>query len=183
MFRRHAEASCNNYRKGCAAPAPRGPTPPGCSLFICLPDAPRTAYFHRIEEVHPYFDRKAGRHLRRSDRLTGVPSGRVANGRAATIVNKAASIAIRFNTRMHDAVQEKVFRLIADYADTAPDEITMETTFEELGLDSVDGLSIMSDLEDEFDVSLPSDEVLGMTRIGQAVEAFQTHMNGSGEAR
>ena len=84
---------------------------------------------------------------------------------------------------MHDAVAEKVFALIADYADTAPDEIMLETSFEELGLDSVDGLSIMADLEDEFDVSLPSEEVLAMTRVGQAVEAFQTHVNGSPDTK
>ncbi len=84
--------------------------------------------------------------------------------------------------RMHDPVTEKVFTLIADYADTSADSLEMDTTFEELGLDSVDGLSIMADLEDEFDVSLPSDEVLGMTRIGQAVEAFQAHVNGSPDA-
>lgn len=83
---------------------------------------------------------------------------------------------------MHDKVTQKVFTLIAEYADTSPDSLQMETTFEELGLDSVDGLSIMADLEEQFDVSLPSEEVLGMTRIGQAVEAFQAHVNGSNDA-
>ncbi len=89
---------------------------------------------------------------------------------------------------MNDTVTKKVFALIADYADTSPGQITMETTFEELGLDSVDGLSIMAELEDVFDVSLPSDDVLGMTRVGQAVTAFQSHLaperrvNGSSES-
>jgi acyl carrier protein len=77
---------------------------------------------------------------------------------------------------MSDAITEKVFALIADHAGTSPAEIDMDTSFEELGVDSLDGLTIMTELEDEFDVSLPSEEVLGMTMVRQAVESFRRHL-------
>ena len=77
---------------------------------------------------------------------------------------------------MPDPVTDKVFALIAEYAGTSPDEISLETSFEELGVDSLDGLTIMSELEEEFDVSLPSEEVLGMTMVREAVESFQKHL-------
>lgn len=77
---------------------------------------------------------------------------------------------------MSDVVTAKVFALIAEYAGTTPDEINLDTSFEELGVDSLDGLTIMSELEEEFDVSLPSEEVLGMTMVREAVESFQKHL-------
>ena len=77
---------------------------------------------------------------------------------------------------MPDIITEKVFALIAEYAGTSPDEINLDMSFEELGVDSLDGLTIMSDLEEEFDVSLPSEEVLGMTMVREAVESFQKHL-------
>lgn len=77
---------------------------------------------------------------------------------------------------MSDAVTDRVFALIAEYAGTSPDEITLDTSFEDLGVDSLDGLTIMSELEEEFDVSLPSNEVLGMTMVREAVESFQKYL-------
>jgi len=77
---------------------------------------------------------------------------------------------------MSDVVTTKVFALIAEYAGTTPGEINLDTSFEELGVDSLDGLTIMSELEEEFDVSLPSEEVLGMTMVREAVESFQKHL-------
>jgi acyl carrier protein len=81
---------------------------------------------------------------------------------------------------MSDDVTAKVFAVIAERADTTPDAITLDMSFEELGVDSLDGLTIMSELEDEFDVSLPSEEVLGMTMVREAVESFQKHLANRG---
>jgi acyl carrier protein len=77
---------------------------------------------------------------------------------------------------MPDAIRDRVFSLIAEYAGTTPDEIELDTSFEELGVDSLEGLTIMSELEEEFDVSLPSEEVLAMTKVREAVESFQRHL-------
>lgn len=77
---------------------------------------------------------------------------------------------------MSDAIADRVFALIAEYAGTSPDDISLDTSFEQLGVDSLDGLTIMSELEEEFDVSLPSEEVLGMTMVREAVESFQRHL-------
>ena len=77
---------------------------------------------------------------------------------------------------MSDAITDRAFALIAEYAGTSPDDISLDTSFEQLGVDSLDGLTIMSELEEEFDVSLPSEEVLGMTMVREAVESFQKHL-------
>ena len=77
---------------------------------------------------------------------------------------------------MSDSVTDRVFALIAEYAGTSPEDIDLDTSFEDLGVDSLDGLTIMSELEEEFDVSLPSEEVLGMTMVREAVESFQKHL-------
>ncbi len=83
---------------------------------------------------------------------------------------------------MSDPVTERVLALIAEYAGTEASEIDLDTSFEELGVDSLDGLTIMSELEEEFDVALPSEEVLSMTMVRQAVESFQKRLaNRAGE--
>ncbi|MDX1741784.1 MAG: acyl carrier protein [Rhodothermales bacterium] len=78
---------------------------------------------------------------------------------------------------MADEITDRLFARIAEYAGTSPSEITIDSSFEELGVDSLDGLTIVSELEEEFDVSLPSDEVLGMTMVREAVESFQKHIS------
>ena len=77
---------------------------------------------------------------------------------------------------MSDAIRDRVVALIAEHAGTTADQVELDTSFEELGVDSLEGLTIMSELEDEFDVSLPSEEVLAMTKVSEAVESFQKHL-------
>ena len=49
---------------------------------------------------------------------------------------------------------EKVIKVIADYKDIPTDRITSETTFMELGLDSLDIAELILRLEDELDVTV-----------------------------
>ncbi len=54
---------------------------------------------------------------------------------------------------------EKVRELLADHLEMEQDEITMETTFEDLGVDSLDTVEIMMEMEDEFGIELKPAEV------------------------
>ncbi len=49
----------------------------------------------------------------------------------------------------------------------------METTFEELGFDSLDGLNIVFELEEEFDLMVPDDKVAEMKSVRQVVAGIE----------
>lgn len=49
---------------------------------------------------------------------------------------------------------EKVQALLADHLEIEESEITMETTFEDLGVDSLDTVEIMMEMEDEFGIEI-----------------------------
>ena len=49
---------------------------------------------------------------------------------------------------------EKVKELLAEHLEMDAEEITEETTFEDLGVDSLDAVEIMMEMEDEFDIEI-----------------------------
>lgn len=71
------------------------------------------------------------------------------------------------------SVSERVIRVFADFKKVPPEEITMDTTFEELGFDSLDGLNLVFELEEEFDLMIPDDKVQDMKGVRQAVEGIE----------
>lgn len=54
---------------------------------------------------------------------------------------------------------EKVKELLAEHLEMDASEITEETTFEDLGVDSLDTVEIMMEMEDEFDIEIKPAEV------------------------
>lgn len=70
-------------------------------------------------------------------------------------------------------VAERVIRVFADFKKVPPEEITMDTTFDELGFDSLDGLNLVFELEEEFDMTIPDDRVSEMKGVRQAVEGIE----------
>lgn len=49
---------------------------------------------------------------------------------------------------------EKVKELLAEHLEMDASEITMETTFEDLDVDSLDAAEIMMEMEDEFGIEI-----------------------------
>lgn len=79
------------------------------------------------------------------------------------------------------SVEERVIRVFADFKKVPPEEITMDTTFEELGLDSLDGLNLVFELEEEFDMTIPDDRVSDMKGVRQAVEGIEALLKAKAE--
>ena len=49
---------------------------------------------------------------------------------------------------------DKVIQVLADHLEMDASEITEETTFEDLGVDSLDSVEIMMEMEDEFNIEI-----------------------------
>jgi acyl carrier protein len=74
---------------------------------------------------------------------------------------------------MAESVEQRVIRVFAEFKKVPTEEITMDTTFDELGFDSLDGLNLVFELEEEFDLTVPDDKVQEMKGVRQAVEGIE----------
>ena len=68
---------------------------------------------------------------------------------------------------------ERVIDTIAKTQHISPDTIRPENTFADLKIDSLDGLQIMFALEEEFNVSIPDDEVKKLTSVAEAIAGIE----------
>ncbi|MDO4280913.1 MAG: acyl carrier protein [Peptococcaceae bacterium] len=53
---------------------------------------------------------------------------------------------------------EAVVELLADRLECDPSEITMDSTFHDLGIDSLDTVDLLMELEDKLDISIELNE-------------------------
>ncbi len=72
----------------------------------------------------------------------------------------------------HNVVFTKIAELIASTADIPLEKVTPESRFQDLGMDSLDALAMISDLEEEYKIKIPNQEILKIKTVGQAVEGI-----------
>ena len=73
---------------------------------------------------------------------------------------------------------EKLKKIIAEVLNVDPDEITMETTFQDdLGADSLDVYQIIMGIEEEFDIEIPAESAEQVTTVDEAVEMIKNAVN------
>jgi acyl carrier protein len=76
-------------------------------------------------------------------------------------------------------IYQKVRELIGEKKGLRPDEIFMTNSFEELDMDSLDSVELISELEDHFKVSIPNQELLKIKTVKEAVESLEKLVNSS----
>ena len=76
---------------------------------------------------------------------------------------------------------EKIFESITDIISSKKgvdrNQISIDSTFDELGLDSLDAIELIADLEEAFNVTIPNTELQGIKSIRQAVDGLSGAMN------
>jgi acyl carrier protein len=72
------------------------------------------------------------------------------------------------------SVSDKVIRVFSEFKKVSPEEIKPETTFEELGFDSLDGLNLIFELEEEFDLVIPDDTAQSMRSVSQVIGGIES---------
>ena len=70
---------------------------------------------------------------------------------------------------------EKIRSYLASQLDLSADEITLETTFESLGVDSLDTVEMVMDLEQELGVDLELEEKLNT--VGELVDFIESKLD------
>lgn len=74
---------------------------------------------------------------------------------------------------MSESVQDRVLRVIAIKQRLPPESVTLESTFQELGIDSLDRLNLLFDLEGEFDVQIDDEEAKKVTNMREMIAGIQ----------
>ena len=70
-------------------------------------------------------------------------------------------------------IEERVIRVLAETQQIAPQKITPCSTFDELGIDSFDGINVLFAIESEFDISVPDDEAKNLRGVGDTVQGVE----------
>lgn len=71
---------------------------------------------------------------------------------------------------MSDSIQDRVLRVIATTKRVPVESVTPDSSFESLGIDSLDRLNILFDLESEFDIEIDDEDAKQVTGIRQMIE-------------
>lgn len=73
---------------------------------------------------------------------------------------------------------EKLVEIICNYVEVDPSDVKMESRFmEDLGFTSFDFMSMLGELEDEFDVEIDQQEVSDIRTVEEAVNYLEKLSN------
>lgn len=70
---------------------------------------------------------------------------------------------------------EKLVEIICNYVEVEAENVTAESRFmEDLGFTSFDFMSMLGELEDEFDIEINQQEVANVRTVGEAVTYLES---------
>ena len=74
---------------------------------------------------------------------------------------------------MPEQLTQRVLSVIAATQRISPETVTIDKSFQELGIDSMDGINILFALENEFDITIPDEQAKQIRSIREMVEGIQ----------
>jgi acyl carrier protein len=74
---------------------------------------------------------------------------------------------------MSDDLIQRVLKVIATSKRIPLETVTIDSDFLQLGIDSMDAVEILFALENEFDISIPDDEVRSVRNVLQMCEGVE----------
>ena len=74
---------------------------------------------------------------------------------------------------MSDPLAEKVMSLIAGIKRIPREQVTLDSSFEELGMDSLDNMNLLFEVESAFNISISDEEARSIRNVSQVVEGVR----------
>jgi acyl carrier protein len=74
---------------------------------------------------------------------------------------------------MSQELIERVLKVIATCKRIPPERVTIDSEFQQLEIDSMDAVEILFALENEFDISIPDEEVRNVRNVKQMAEGVE----------
>ena len=70
---------------------------------------------------------------------------------------------------------EKIKEMVAEQLNVEAADITAETSFkDDLGADSLDLFELVTNLEDEYEIEIPSEEIENLTTVGSVADYLKS---------
>jgi acyl carrier protein len=79
---------------------------------------------------------------------------------------------------MADDVMSRVIRVIAETQRVSIDTIKPDSTFEELKIDSLDGINIVFAIENEFNINVPDDAAKSLRSVRDVADGVEKLVTG-----
>ena len=77
---------------------------------------------------------------------------------------------------MSEIIFDKITTILSSKKGVNKKLIQIESSFDDLGLDSLDAVELITDLEDEFNVTIPNIELQNIKTVRQAVNGLEKAM-------
>ncbi|HSY50952.1 MAG TPA: phosphopantetheine-binding protein [Thermoanaerobaculia bacterium] len=70
-------------------------------------------------------------------------------------------------------IEDKLVTIVRNEKSVPDDKLSLETPLAEAGIDSLDALSILFAIEEEFHISIPDDRARSMRTFGDLVDSIE----------
>jgi len=80
---------------------------------------------------------------------------------------------------MSEDILKRVIRVIAETQRIPEDSVTADATFEELKIDSLDGIQIAFAIENEFNINVPDDAIKTIRGVKDLAEGVEKLVAGA----
>jgi acyl carrier protein len=74
---------------------------------------------------------------------------------------------------MPEQLTQRVLSVIAATQRISPERVTIDSSFQDLGIDSMDGINILFAMENEFDITIPDEHAKQIHSIREMVEGIR----------
>jgi acyl carrier protein len=82
---------------------------------------------------------------------------------------------------MDTQLETRIIAVMASVTKLKPEEIRVDASFDELGIDSLDRINILFELESEFDIDIPDEEARRIKTVGEMIERLEPHLQRVGK--
>jgi acyl carrier protein len=72
-----------------------------------------------------------------------------------------------------DSIAARVIRVLAETQHIEPSTIRAESTFQELGIDSFDGINVLFAIESEFDIHVPDEAAKQLRSVQDIIDGVE----------
>lgn len=73
-----------------------------------------------------------------------------------------------------DEIAQKLIEIVRKEKDLPDEKLTPETNLAEAGIDSLDSLTILFGIEEEFKISIPDDRARGIRTFGDMIDVVES---------
>jgi acyl carrier protein len=74
-----------------------------------------------------------------------------------------------------EKVRKEVIEIVADIAELSPEEISSDASLEDLGIDSLNGLRLVAEVEKRYDINIPDDAIGKIRTIPEIFALVDAH--------